>query len=192
MDTVQRTSDILTAAENAFAALVAESTAGRKYEEAAILIQLTRELTDFAERARSQLAPKPLAAPVPPARSKRPPASAGEYPRFLREGDSLVKIGWSKSERAEYEHKCPRSVLPLLAAAIAKAGANGKRFGMDKVLPLNDTDNHEIPAYQVYLALAFLRSVGLLEQHGRQGYTLTTRADIGGVIDRQWGALPNR
>ncbi|MGA2498391.1 MAG: hypothetical protein ABSH20_11655, partial [Tepidisphaeraceae bacterium] len=108
------------------------------------------------------------------------------------EGDSLVKVGWSKSERAEYEHKCPRSVLPLLAAAIAKAGANGKRFGMDKVLPLNDAENHEVPAYQAYLALAFLRSIGLLDQHGRQGYTLAIRSDPMTTIDKQWEALPSR
>src|SRR4051812_24734019 len=28
-----------------------------------------------------------------------------EYPRFMRRGDELVKIGWSKSDRTEYQHR---------------------------------------------------------------------------------------
>jgi hypothetical protein len=38
----------------------------------------------------------------------------GQYPSFVREGDNLVKIGWSKTQKAEYEHKSPKRLLAVL------------------------------------------------------------------------------
>src|SRR5437879_5599795 len=41
-----------------------------------------------------------LAAPL--GRKARP--AAEDYPRFFRRGDELVKVGWSKKDRREYNH----------------------------------------------------------------------------------------
>lgn len=86
----------------------------------------------------------------------------------------LVKVGWSKSQRSEYEHKSPRRVLALLVESLLRVGPKGKRLTMDKVLPLRDTENAgaEMPDYQGYVCLAWLRHEGLIQQHGRSGYSI--------------------
>ncbi len=96
----------------------------------------------------------------------------GEYPKFYRRGDQLVKIGWSKKERAEYEHKAPRRAIELLADVIARKVGNGKLFTSEEVLPLRDpADGSEVPGYQGYVALAWFKAAGLIQQNGRRGYS---------------------
>lgn len=114
-----------------------------------------------------------------------------EYPQFRRDGETLVKIGWSKRERKTYEHRAPRRVLEALLQALRGAGAGGARFAMENVLPLRDPeDRTEIPDYQAYLTLAWLRRTGLLTQHGRQGYSLPTNRDLNRESERLWNELP--
>jgi hypothetical protein len=114
-----------------------------------------------------------------------------EYPKFIREGDSLVKIGWSKSEAKTYEHKAPRSVIRALVQALVRVGSGGKRFTVEHLLPLKDSGS-EIPDYQTYLTLAWLRSVDLITQHGRQGYSLLPDMDIEQESNRHWDHLDTR
>jgi hypothetical protein len=114
-------------------------------------------------------------APNPPRRQKRSKA----YPKFFRNGENLVKIGWSKAQRTEYEHKAPLSVLSDLAAAISAASAKRPRLTMESILPLKcSRDGTEVPSYQTYLCLAWLRKQGLVLQHGRQGYSVRPKADL--------------
>jgi len=115
----------------------------------------------------------------------------GQYPRFVREGDNLVKIGWSKSQKAEYEHKSPKRVLAVLCDSLT--GANGKRIMMDKVLPLKDpVTGSAFPDYQSYVCLAWLRSAGLVIQHGRQGYSLPKGIEFEKSVEALWANLPTR
>jgi hypothetical protein len=101
------------------------------------------------------------------------------YPKFFRDGDSLVKIGWSKAQRSEYEHKAPLSVLSDLAAAIREAIAKKPILVMESLLPLKSSrDGAEVPSYQVYLCVAWLRERGILQKHGRQGYTVKPKVDL--------------
>lgn len=113
----------------------------------------------------------------------------GQYPQFFRQGDQLVKIGWSKTTKGEYEHKAPRRVLDALAVAIEKRSRNGKRFTVEDLLPLKDLqDKNEIPSYQVYVALAWLKLGGLVKQHGRRGYSMkksTRLSEAAGALWRQ-------
>ncbi|HKQ48364.1 MAG TPA: hypothetical protein VJZ71_09875 [Phycisphaerae bacterium] len=103
-------------------------------------------------------------------RPRRSPRK-GEYPKFFRQREALVKIAWSKSERAEYEHRAPRLVIDLLVGAIQKKAGKGRLFTADEVLPfVNSIDGTEVPRYQTYLCLAWLRAEGLVKQKGRQGY----------------------
>jgi hypothetical protein len=113
------------------------------------------------------------------------------YPNFIREGNTLVKIAWSKTEGKPYEHKAPRGVLRALIQAITRVGADGERFTMEGLLPLKDGGT-EIPDYQTYLALAWLRRIGLITQHGRQGYSLPQDTDLDRETDRQWSQLATR
>jgi hypothetical protein len=124
-------------------------------------------------------------------KSRRGKRAMSEYPKFVREGDSLVKIGWSRREGKPYEHKAPRRVLRTLVQALVRVGVCGQRFTVDGILPLKDGGT-EIPDYQTYLTLAWLRSVGLLTQHGRQGYSLPEGTDLSELIGGQWDSLPAR
>jgi hypothetical protein len=189
------------------ATLAGEAAKEASYDAAACLIDLAKDVADLASKARAHLDPAARASGQPaqnvqntattlkttsPSPIKSRP-KRGEYPKFLREGDNLVKLGWSPSEKAEYEHKSPKKIIPLLIAAISKMGSNGRRFSMDKVLPLADlTEGSRVPDYQVYLCLAWLKTLGFLTQHGRQGYSLTTRAPIEPLIETHWAALPPR
>lgn len=111
------------------------------------------------------------------------------YPKFFRSEDELVKIGWSKRERAEYQHKAPYKVLNLLVRKLATVGAGGRMFAADDILPLTTDHGAEVPNYQGYLCLAWLRGEGLIESHGRQGYTITNSENLPKGVEERWQAL---
>ena len=126
--------------------------------------------------------------------SKRRRVRKGEYPKFLADGDYLKKIGWSKRKGVEYEQRAHKCVVDHL---LQRIGDHPKeRFQMDEVLPVYDPDaGQEIPSYQVYLALAWLRSANLAQKHGNEGYSLTERYtdnNQGGVgaVEAAWRDLP--
>lgn len=95
-----------------------------------------------------------------------------DYPRFRIEDDHLIKVAWSKSQGGEYEHRAPLSVLTQLVDTLLSG--TGELFTMDAVLPLSDDGGSEIPSYQAYLCLAWLKMEGLVFQEGRKGYSLST------------------
>lgn len=112
------------------------------------------------------------------------------YPRFFRRGDHLVKIGWSKREKSEYEHKAPRQVVLLLARVTADMGKDGRIFQVNALLPLIDPkDRTQVPDYQVYLIIAWWRSIGLLDQHGRQGYSIPNASQLQQAVESAWTKL---
>ncbi len=103
-----------------------------------------------------------------------------------------MKIGWSKSDRATYEHRSPRSILQNLVRRVAEIGGNGLRFTTEQLLPLLDENGSELPSYQCYLCLAWLVAEGLIERHGRQGYTLHGQGDLTQAVEAAWQGLPKR
>lgn len=127
----------------------------------------------------------------------KPPARrinrAKEYPKFFRNGDVLVKIGWSKTQKTEYEHKAPFSVVSDLATAISQASSRKKQFAMDTILPLKSSaDGQEIPSYQTYACLGWIREEGLIIQHGRQGYSLKPKTELTISIQELFKRLPEQ
>lgn len=123
------------------------------------------------------------------ARSRRTPPK-GEYPKFYRQGDHLVKVSWSKKDRDEYQHKAPRRVAELLAGAIAKRAANGRQFTSDDIFPLKDSqDGGEVPSYQAYAALAWFKTSGLVRPHGRRGYTAKNQGALQSMLPSAWERL---
>lgn len=203
MKIIQRLERLLTETERGLVGLANEAGAARDYDQAGSLIELARKIKQLADefaRGRSS-ASEAMADPndgrrdiLPTVGSRIPERSRnklGQYPRFLREGENLIKIGWSKTERAEYEHKSPQTLLTALCQALT--GAKGKRITMDKVLPLKDPANGSaFSDYQSYVCLAWLRSVGLVIQHGRQGYSLPKRTDLEKGVETHWANLPTR
>jgi hypothetical protein len=124
---------------------------------------------------------------------KRQPSRGRDYPKFFRDGESLVKLGWSKSEKAPYEHRAPRRVLSLLVNSLKEVGQQGKRFTTEDVLPLMDpADRVEIPSYQAYLCLAWLRAEQLIVQHGRRGYSLRAVGDLDQLVEERFSVVMPR
>ena len=131
----------------------------------------------------------------PIARGYRTPASRNEYPRFLRNGNELVKIGWSRKKRGEYVHKAPRAAVDALLRAIAARQSGARLFTADELFshdrPLKDpATGQEWPAYQAYVALAWLRAVGVVRAHGRRGYSIVSKEPLPQAVEAAWNCLP--
>ena len=171
-------------AEEKLAALAARASSAREYETASAVLRLALDVKELADQAQS-LAAGNRPEPPSPAGARGSPAAAsasqatgsprrrrkGAYPKFRREGQNIVKTGWSKAGKKEYQHKAPKGVLDVLVKKLETLGKSGRTFTMEQVLPLRDTDGNEVPPYQAYVWLAWLRSTGLVKQHGRKGYT---------------------
>jgi len=135
-------------------------------------------------------APVTLSNPLPKKSGK---SLKSEYPRFERDDDKLVKIGWSKKNKATYEHRAPREAVVAFARHLSGTVTEGKVFAVEDLLPVPDVANGgEIPAYQVYLTLAWLQHVGAVAKKGRDGYVLRRDGLGNGTLDSFWASLPNR
>lgn len=111
------------------------------------------------------------------------------YPRFLTDGDHLVKIAWSKSKKRPYEHRAPKQIVQELLSAIRKRKGEGQLFESSDILPLSNGNGEEYPSYQPYLALTWLRQAGVIAKRGRSGYILKPSVATPENIDRLWSSL---
>lgn len=123
--------------------------------------------------------------------ARRAKHASDEYPKFFRRGDEVVKVGWSKKERKEYNHRAPREAINAAATAVKQVGAKGKLFNGDALLPLKDpSSGTAVPDYQAYVALAWLKHLGVVEQRGRRaGYMLVPSKQIDSTITTAWPEL---
>lgn len=112
-----------------------------------------------------------------------------DLPRFEVRNGSLFKIGWSKKQRSEYSHKVPRSAFDSIANAMTRLASEGTGpFAAEAVIEkLNASTEDTIPAYQVYVVLAALRSLDAISQVGREGYDIPI--DISEKVSNVWKEL---
>lgn len=204
MSITKKIAAVLQGAEKSLVALASEAAGARDYELASAIIQLAREIELLPKRYPNVFVSDGVAEKATPAAASPAPVSSsaiarvsspkkGTYPQFARDGDSLIKIGWSKADKAEYQHKSPKAVLDTLVVSLEKLGSGGKVFAMDSVIPLSSpTDGSEIPPYQAYLCLAWLRDVDAILQHGRRGYSLRRDRNLSAMVDEAWRAMPAR
>lgn len=122
----------------------------------------------------------------PKSRDTGKAARGDKYPYFKKDGEKLVKVGWSKKDRREYEHRAPREAIFRMAAALKEAVPGGSVFSMETMLPLRGDDGNDLPSYQAYLALAWFRSIGIVEARGKEGYVFATGAVDRTNIQRLW------
>jgi hypothetical protein len=178
--------------------LAAAATDGR-FDEVIDLAQLAKEISDLASRWNCSEAPSVDDRPCRPT-SERPRESQltqpkkGAYPKFIREKDELVKIGWSAKERKTYEHRASKSIVNAVARAVSAKGKSGHRFSIDDVMKSISHGNESelIPSYQVYAAMLWLKWSGMLLQHGRQGYTVVRPQTFDSSLETAWKSLPQR
>lgn len=112
------------------------------------------------------------------------------YPRFVRDGHRLVKVGWSKKNRQEYQHRVPRSALQAFAEHLTAHIEGGRVFDIEGLLPVHDSAGQEIPAYQVYVIVAWMRDAGIVERKGRDGYLVEDPSSLFSQFDALWSGLP--
>jgi hypothetical protein len=170
-------------AERTLRGLVAEAAGTGDYAGA---IRVAGWAKSLAELTRSEVTPAPSASP----KEKKARRSTSEkYPIFSRRSEHLVRTAWSKKSRSEYDHKVNQATLIAVAAAIAEKGKAGGLVSTDFLLPMKAEDGAEIPNYQVYVCLSFLKKVNLIDQHGRRGYSVLETSDLPGAAERAWKAL---
>jgi hypothetical protein len=156
-------------------------------------VAIAQATTSPKPKARSVLVKKRAKRRVRVIKARRIAPTPDGYPKFEREGDRLVKIGWSKRDGRVYEHRAPRAVLWQFLNAIAGAPSSGGTmpFTMDAALPVQ-TDDGELPSYQAYMALAVLREAGLIRKVGKNSYALTAAANANDAVGPVWESLPTR
>lgn len=192
--------ELLEKCEQGLRGLVAEAAGQGDYAAVQRIADLAKAVGALVAEVRPDSAaithtPHPVSVPLPrnpaPAPAERRRAAPTDYPRFFRRGDELVKVGWSKKDRREYNHRAPRAAVDAIAAGIRQVGTKGKVFNGDALLPLKDlTDGTAIPDYQGYVALAWLKHLGVVTQEGkRSGYTLTPDKSIDSTITSAWPEL---
>lgn len=176
---------ILTKCEADLRTLVAAAADSGDYDAVLRITSWAKQLSAMSASATNSTPEKQAGA-----EGSKKPAVRAAYPRFARRADQIVKIGWSKREKSEYQHKAPREAALVLARAAAEAGKDGRVFQISTILPLSDpTDGSEIPDYQVYLVIAWWRAAGLLDQHGRQGYSIPKAGQLSQAVESAWTKL---
>src|SRR5206468_3739421 len=100
----------------ALAALAAEARSSRptSLNERAVANQLTGVPTENGKNR--------LALTSAPATGRQRKSLRDEYPKFFRRNGELVKVGWSKKDRKEYNHRAPREAIDAVAAAVRQIG----------------------------------------------------------------------
>ena len=167
------------------------STLARTAEALAVIArELAQGVLPLDDQGRDSSQPDMPTASGQHASVRVPLARNVSYPQFLRDGDRLVKRAWSKKERAPYEHKAPREVVQALVESIRKRKGEGKLFQAADVMPLTNAKHEDYPSYQSYLALFWLREIGLIRRKGREGYVLRPKTATTERLSQAWDALP--
>jgi hypothetical protein len=181
--------------------LMAQASADGQYETVATLMGWAKAIaavvaSPLENPTSSQVAPVSeiagsdairLATPFETRRPRSTRVSRMQYPRFARYRNELVKTGWSKKEKKEYQHRAPRGIVDLLVARLDRF--RGKDFTSDELLPLADDDGQEVPSYQAYLCLAWLREAGMIVKNGRHGYFMDGTVDLKAAVEQHWQQL---
>lgn len=180
-----------------------------RFDELPHLTPMAKEIAALAARwsCEASSAPMVLSQPEAPTEPSAPAAPRGEttpqssaklkksdYPKFLREKHELVKLGWSPREKGPYEHRVPKAGVDAVVSAVTSKGKAGHRFTMDEILKaLASAKNVEqVPSYQTYAVVSWLKWAGMVLQHGRQGYTVVRPQTFATSIESAWQSLPQR
>lgn len=196
MSDLHRAIELVRGAEHGLRDLMRRAIEQQRYRDVAEIAPVADTLADLVRRTDAEHgalvgAPITAAPAVPVAMEKAQPRSSSrdEYPRFERDGDKLVKVGWSKKDKREYEHRAPHETVHCVASRLASAVRPGKVFSMDKLMPFKDNAGADIPSYQAYLALAWFRDLGSVEQRGKEGYVVSGGSPLPESVEHAWKSI---
>lgn len=214
MNGQQQAIGILAEAETSLRKLIERALAENRYRDIAGIAEIVEELSDLIEaydavegdddssgdvsvaasglemvaksRTRESLNRKTATTSQASSTKRKSARPRRNYPYFEREKDKLIKVGWSKKDGRVYEHRTPRSVVFLFSERVGSRALGSEVFAMDDLLPVTDEQGKEVPSYQAYLALAWLRSVGAIERRGKEGYVVADGALENRNVERLW------
>ena len=203
MESIQKAQGVLADAEKSLRDLMEADLAAQRYYNLAALARMADGLARLAAQAGSdsdspsgsllaRSAPEVSRTSVAASRRGTSKTRRGAYPKFERDSDKLVKIGWSKKRREEYEHRAPRSAVLAFMDHLFRVTEPGRTFAIDEILPAHDATGDELPGYQVYLVLAWLREMRAVEKRGRDGYVVTHPQPDGNAFDALWNETAAR
>ncbi|MDD5064130.1 MAG: hypothetical protein PHQ35_05140 [Phycisphaerae bacterium] len=191
--------DILRKAEEDLREAIAEAARAGEYRDVDIGRTVAVNIKELCERISGNgiKSSKPLETKEGSAsRKKQKKVSRRNKPEGLprieiRNG-SLYRIGWSRKQKKEYEHKVPRAAVDTIVntmSALAKEGS-GPFMAEAVINKINATTEDSMPAYQVYVVLAALREWNLISQDGRDGYNIPP--DVAEKAKTMWTELASR
>lgn len=216
MDTIQNALKIIHDAEQDLRDLISTAASQQRYDDVKKLAELANALAivsidaatetpssnqvsseskklnvESPKERRTKKPPRSTASSKGPAQTtkRRTPKAKAGYPKFVRDGDRLVKVGWSKKNKEEYEHRVPRETVLAFANFLDDNIEENKIFEIDGLFPVTDVSGAEIPGYQVYVIVAWLRELGVFEKKGRDGYLIHDKSVLKGDWDEQWNSL---
>ena len=194
--------DVLAQAEDQFIVRLQEAVGDRQYNDVAKLASVSGQLHELIEMIEAN------ARTSEPSASVKVPASSGAattrlkprgsvdkaryenpraYPKFARADDRLVKIAWSKKDGAEYEHRAPHFAVLAVVKSLRELGSG--EFSMEQLAGVRDEYGNEVPSYQVYLVMAWLRAWGAARKMGRGGYVANLEDLTDAAVKEHWSAL---
>ena len=185
---------VLRDCEQSLRTLLSAAVAMGDYAEVQKLANLASAVSVLAAEnmPTSELLKAVAPASRPEKSSVRPRQPAKEdYPQFFRRGEELVKVGWAKKKKRKYHHRAPWRVVLATSAAVRQIGIKGGSFTGDALLPLKDVESGEtLPSYQVYVALAWIKHIGLVKSIGqRGGYILAVDKPLEAALTAAWPTL---
>ncbi len=194
MNIIHEAESLLQKVEEELRGLMEQGIHAQEYANVSEVAKLAEGLSDLLRKPDERWADR---GPRGRVRTSEPAASRGsksakEYPEFVRDGDRLVKIGWSKKKRQEYEHRAPKTAVCAFAQALSKRTKVDGPFDMDQLLPIADIEaNRPIPDYQAYITLAWMCTTGAIVKKGRDRYVLMQDLATDDALDALWERLPD-
>jgi len=215
MDRLANVQKILGDAEKQLRALIQEALKEGRYEKIASLARLAEAISELgtAFSRSSDIGKKEIRLDevLPPQQprisSARPSTVENEskkhqvrvyrkvpqaYPRFEQDSDRLIKVGWSKKRKSEYEHRVPKAMVETVFRQLGQTVGHGKKFEIEDLFPVLSENSEEIPAYQIYATIAWLRTEAAVEKKGRDGYVLRADAANPDTFAQLWSGLTER
>jgi hypothetical protein len=116
---------------------------------------------------------------------------AQRYPRFEIRNETLYRIAFSRKTNAEYEHKVPKKHVDQICRALAVASVRDEPIEVGEIVGrVNRSSAVQIPQYQVYSVIGWLRATKQIDQVGRDGYRIPS--SIQELAEQQWRELKSK
>ncbi len=208
MDSVQKARSVLEAAEVSLRKIAAETLEAKRYADVAEIARLADGLSSLLALSGSYPSGDRVTSPtgrvagdVEVAASGRASlknahvanagSRKGRYPKFVRDESRLMKIGWSKKKRHSYAHRSPKDSVMTVVEQLADRQSRRSFFRVEEVMPVRSAATKaNVPAYVVYMTVAWLQQGGVIRKGGREGYAIVPKGGFRQAAEQLWDATP--